>query len=517
METFESIAYTVEEGDWFLSFDLVKGFFNIPVHKSHRKYFVFEFKGTYYQFVGLAMGSSASPRIFTLVIKALLKVCRIAGILIYAFFDDTLSRSKSFELAEVACHFVMDLFQRAGFLIHPEKSVLSPTQEILFLGFILNSRSMEIALPREKEQRLRREVRWWLHTIHSSSQVILRKAAAFLGFLISVLPASVYGKGHFRRFQREVDFLLNVTGRNYNAYVLISPFVLADLHWWANLPSPVKRPIHLKYNRVYVTTDASSSGWGIVWESETRAGTWPLSETRHINVLELQVILFIFSAFDHPFSHVHLVVSMDNLVAASYVNKLGGKKHDLGLIGEQIANVLESRSSIISAVYVPSHLNEADAPSRGIVPSRLSMIDSEWALDPDVFENLRVEFQFNPSIDWFASSSNSKCDQFVSLYYEPQSMAIDALLLPWTDEVNYLFPPFILITRVIQKLKAENLQAVLIHPIWPSSTWWPLLLPITIRTIDLPPIKHCLHLPNHPRTRHRLRHLNLRATFCSGA
>jgi hypothetical protein len=515
METFDSIVETVLPGDWFLSFDLVKGFYNVPVHQSHRKYFAFEFNGIYYQFTGLAMGGSLSPRIFTTIIKVLIGICRAAAIAIYAYLDDTLNRNKTVAIAEYSCHFVVDLFQRAGFLIHPDKSVLTPTQVILFLGFLIDSVDMTISLPTDKEAKIRKEVRWWIRAIHNATPIQIRRASAFLGYLISLLPASLYSKGHFRRIQREVDVHLQTHQRNYDAWITLTEYSLPDLFWWQSLPSPISRPIHVCLPRVYLTTDASSTGWGIVFGKEVRAGSWPPFESRHINVLELQVILYVFSSFDSTFENCHLVVSMDNQVAASYVNKLGGKKHELGILGEQIANLLQSRSSIITALYVPTDLNEADGPSRGLVPSRQSFIDSEWSLDVDVYTNLCFEFKATPMIDWFASEANSKCPSFVSFYYEPNSMTVDALLQDWTDPINYLFPPFILISRVLHKIRNDQVTAILIHPIWTGAPWWPTLLQLTIRSIDLPPPSKCLTLPNHPRTKHRLRKLKLRATLCS--
>ena len=40
-----------------------------------------------------------------------------------------------------------------GFIIHPEKSVLVPTQTLVFLGCTLNSRDMTVSVPQEKAQR----------------------------------------------------------------------------------------------------------------------------------------------------------------------------------------------------------------------------------------------------------------------------------------------------------------------------------------------------------------------------
>jgi hypothetical protein len=76
-----------------------------------------------------------------------------------------------------------------------------------------------------------------------------------------------------------------------------------------------------------------------------------------------------------------------------------------------------------------------------IVPSRQSLINSKWSLDPDVFTNLCHEFQVSPTIDWFAWGANTKCKECVSLYWEPDSKAVDALLHDWHEEINDLFPP----------------------------------------------------------------------------
>ena len=44
----------------------------------------------------------------------------------------------------------MNLFEKLGFLPHPEKSVLEPTQIITFLGFVINSVTMTITLTPKK-------------------------------------------------------------------------------------------------------------------------------------------------------------------------------------------------------------------------------------------------------------------------------------------------------------------------------------------------------------------------------
>ena len=44
----------------------------------------------------------------------------------------------------------LKLFLILGFIIHPEKSSLQPSQEITYLGFIFNSKEMLVTLAEEK-------------------------------------------------------------------------------------------------------------------------------------------------------------------------------------------------------------------------------------------------------------------------------------------------------------------------------------------------------------------------------
>lgn len=48
----------------------------------------------------------------------------------------------------------MSLFNKTGFTIHPEKSVLEPVQKIAFLGFLIDSIKMSVTLTPEKASEL---------------------------------------------------------------------------------------------------------------------------------------------------------------------------------------------------------------------------------------------------------------------------------------------------------------------------------------------------------------------------
>ena len=79
----------------------------------------------------------------------------------------------------------MCLFETPGFIIHSEKSILTPVQEICFLGFILNSQNMTISLTHDKILNMKnvctKLMKIKTPTIRSVSEVI--------GYLVSFLPA----------------------------------------------------------------------------------------------------------------------------------------------------------------------------------------------------------------------------------------------------------------------------------------------------------------------------------------
>ena len=81
----------------------------------------------------------------------------------------------------------------------------------------------------------------------------------------------------------------------------------------------------------------------------------------------------------------------------------------------------------------------------------------------------------------------------------------------------YAFPPFGLLARVLAKIRHDEAVVLLIAPVWPTQSWYPLLLQLsTGQPILLPRLDNLLSLPDNPG-QHPLRHkLNLVAWTLSG-
>ena len=77
---------------------------------------------------------------------------------------------------------ITELFDRLGFLVHPDKSVLIPTQ---ILGFVINSRRRSVKLTPQKEKNLKRLV----NQLFSMKNRSIRCLAKVINTIVSVFPA----------------------------------------------------------------------------------------------------------------------------------------------------------------------------------------------------------------------------------------------------------------------------------------------------------------------------------------
>lgn len=81
---------------------------------------------------------------------------------------------------------------------------------------------------------------------------------------------------------------------------------------------------------------------------------------------------------------------------------------------------------------------------------------------------------FGPFVDLFASSANNKCETYISWFPDPSAITIDAFTVLWENLNFYVFPPFILLPKVLRKITDEGTIGTLVVPSWPSQAWFPL-------------------------------------------
>ena len=99
-------------------------------------------------------------------------------------------------------------------------------------------------------------------------------------------------------------------------------------------------------------------------------------------------------------------------------------------------------------------------------------MDTEWELTGHTFQEIVKEFG-HPSIDLFASRVNHKCERYCSWDIDPDAHVINAFTICWKEEFWYAFPPFVLIPRVLKKVREENSTGIIVVPLWIVQPWYP--------------------------------------------
>lgn len=495
MEGAKVIRDVLQKNDWMVTIDLKDAYLSVPVAQEDRRFLRFRWRGTLYEFQCLPFGLSSAPRVFTKLLRPVIALLRSQGIRCIIFLDDLLVMQQTQRALERIAQDILILLQVLGFRINWEKSSLVPTQLIQYLGLMVDSTQMTVALP---EDRLRGIVQACSQASRRN-RITIRDLARLIGRMtattIAVLPAPLC----YRNLQQlKNQALLNTSG-NYEAKVLLNEAAKQELQWWKEeLLRWNGRPLQPPPPDLTIETDASLLGWGAVAEGVSTGGLWSEEERQsHINHLELMGAALAVQTYtkNGTISHVHL--RLDNQTAVCYINHMGGTRSPtLSHMACQLWEWCLGKGVTLSAEYLPgSHNVTADMESRTLQSS------AEWRLNRSVF--LAVMKLYGPcSVDLFASRLNFQLPHYISWRPDPYAATTDAFRVQWTGIQGYAFPPFALIGSCLQKIRKEGSTVVLIAPVWPSQSWYPWLLEmLAYPPALLPAYRNLLHDPfnrDHP-------------------
>ena len=230
MDTLNSVISLISPGAYFASLDLKHAYYTIPVALEQRTFLKFLWLGNLYEFNALPMGLSSSPRIFTKVMKPPLaylrqKECTVSGYIDDFFIQGNDSRECYSSLEEAVL-----LFLQLGFHVHPEKSVLLPSQSLTFLGFNLNSVSMTVTLTREKRDQLES----LCTEAMNGENLSIRFVAKVIGKVVSALPGVEFGRLHYCNLERDKIYALSANQGDYDALMQLFPAAKEELNWWCD-------------------------------------------------------------------------------------------------------------------------------------------------------------------------------------------------------------------------------------------------------------------------------------------
>ena len=334
MTTMKDVKAAITPGCWMASIDLSDCFWGLPVNKQHQRFLAFDWEGDTYAFQVLPFGLGPSPWFITKLYRHAVEHLQQKGHQAMIYIDDLLLIGKDEDACKAAISAAIDLFKELGAVVNVAKSQLFPSQRIEYLGFVIDSKSMQITVPQKKMENTRKTLRTALKKPASA-----RSLASVLGKINSlqdaVLPCRVHTTGLH-------TLKLKLAASSWDKQAPLTEEAKEDLLWWkANLHSLNGRSILPPTVDLRAATDASDYGWGAWMETPSGVQRWggvfPTSIVKeHINYKELLAVDYLLKSAPVPLEGKTLGLGTDNTTALWYLRKSGGCKPKLATLTETI-------------------------------------------------------------------------------------------------------------------------------------------------------------------------------------
>ena len=519
METLKHLGIIAKPGDWWVSFDLVDGFYALGVHEDYRDYFALNINGQIYHFAAIPQGWSLSPFIFQKFTEVFTKhlrdpeACRgpppkppseistkatrrwfrrrtpLVGARLLPFVDDFALFNDSEAAAWDSKVRTWTLLDELGLEIHATKGHHTPVQVGEHLGLTIDFVQGVFRAPEKKLNAIAKLAKAIIYSADAKRRWVKVKALASLAgkaqFLYLAIPPA-------RFYLRELHDVVG-TRRSWSGEVKMTHQLRRDLQWWTRVPSehngaPIWRPVET----AYLHCDSGSFGWGAVLnETHEARGFWRHDEIPyHITWKELRAVRRAVQSFLPELRGHRLRLHEDNMAVVHILTHLTSKSPVLMAELRKLFYLLDTNGIRVLPRYIRSAANfwadrlsrELDRDDWQLAPRMLALMDKLWG---------------RHTIDRFASKANRQVQRYNAKWRDGSAEAVDCLRLPdseWRGEVNWCNPPWELLNDLAAKLLQSGAAATVIAPRWPQRPWFHLLSSMATETMDFPP-SHDLFSP----------------------
>ena len=191
------------------------------------------------------------------------------GHAITSLIDDSLLVGKTQTETVAVTIDTIKTFDSLGFLVHDDKSQLVPTQEITYLGFVINSTKTTGTLTEERKQKV---MQTCIDLLRQKRPKI-RSVASCIGLVVSSLPGVRLGQLHYTGLEWDKNSTLHEKGGNWERYMAVSAKGRGDLLWWTQHMPQQRAEIEVRPPSVSLTADSSQMEWGTVKRYGLSEGT----------------------------------------------------------------------------------------------------------------------------------------------------------------------------------------------------------------------------------------------------
>ena len=345
--------------------DIKQAYRNVPVHPEDRFLLGMEFEGRTYVDTTLPFGLRSAPKLFTALAEALEWCVKRKGLeWLLKYIDDFLimGRRNTDECSGNLRTFIA-CCSWLGLPLKEEK-VEGPATTIVFLGIMLDTEKMEIRLPEERVQELRRLLdRWALRKACKKRELL-----SLIGKLAHACKVVRVGRIFLCRM---ID--LSTTAAKLEHWIHLSAQFRADLSWWrVFLPTWNHRCMMYTVRGsqlpdVTIATDASGMwGCGAVWQNTWLQLAWDAQWVdKSIAAKELIPIVLACALWGKQWQYKRVCVKCDNMSVVQVIAGLSSRDPLLMHLLRLLYFYLALYNIQLRAEHV--HNTIADAVSRNLM------------------------------------------------------------------------------------------------------------------------------------------------------
>ena len=165
---------------------------------------------------------------FTKILKPIYATLRSQGFENVGYIDDSYLQGGTFSDCSTNVAVTTKLFTDLGFILNHEKFFFKPKQVITFLGFVLNSVTLTVALTPEKATKLVTKAT----TVFAKQSPSVREVSELVGLMVASFPGVMHGPLFYRQLELDKVMALRASKGDFNALMTLSETSKSDLQWW---------------------------------------------------------------------------------------------------------------------------------------------------------------------------------------------------------------------------------------------------------------------------------------------
>ena len=509
---FENLAVCqkiLRKGDFQFVFDLRNMYFHVRLQDDLSQYFCFRLINAngdeeYYMYRVMGFGYSPAGRIVTRLVAPIKAFLHRLGIRFSIFIDDGRVCAESKIECEYKARVTLLVFQLAGWNIQWLKTTTDPSRVMKYQGFITDTVNMIHLMDQPKEERLLQDIDSILQ--RGAEPIPSRDLAGVVGKISSALLS--HGEiVHVmtRSMQNQLGQAVGLDG-NWDSVVLLDDHSRDELTFLKqNLGSfnGTFIRVHNSADEVYEVTrnremiekiretDLPLDGLFVSDASDTKAFIYSDGEIAYVNDFdfseserllssgqrELRAVWFSLSADAEKLKKMDMRTiywQTDSRNCYTFLRR-GSKLRHIQADVLKI-KILEQKLGIrIVPVWTPRTHPRIVMADLG---SKFHMSNDEWGLDRADLRLVFEAFEFEPTIDGFASGVNHVTGRFFSLIPQPGTTGVNFFAQKLSpDEDYFLCPPVNLITDTFHHFERApaDCKALVIVPQWSGSIFWPMV------------------------------------------